>query len=83
MMLLSTTYLMQLLADYAMSNQVVPTRPVKVWNFVNSGRGLLTFWALNFVGAISSVIYLKLRYTRLRREVVRQKIIERHLSVTN
>ena len=63
-----------------MSNQVVPTRSVRVWNFVNSGRGLLSFWALNFVGAISSVIYLKLRYTRNRREAVKQKIIERRLA---
>ena len=56
-------------------------RTVRVWNFVNSGRGLLSFWALNFVGAISTVIYLKVRYTGLRRKTVREKIIQRRLAV--
>lgn len=53
---------------------------VRVWNFANSGKGLLSFWGVCFVGAVSSVVYMKVAYTRKRKLVVRKKIIDRHLS---
>lgn len=57
-----------------------PSIPLRFWNFANSGKGLLTFYGFSFAGAVSSVVYMKIHYNHKRKQVVRQKIIARHLA---
>jgi len=52
------------------------TIPVRLWNFANTGGGVLTYWAVCFGSAVGSVIYLKYKFTAQRKDVVRQKILE-------
>lgn len=61
---------------------VKPAVPVRIWNFTNSGKGLFTWWAVCFTGALSSIFILKVRYIKHRRAVVKEKVLERHLSAS-